>query len=167
MNTRLIKSSLLAISLLATGCIGSAQVHYQDEVGGVLTLKGAENKAMEHAHSQMAAHCGPGNYRITRKERVVVGQEQYQNTYGDYTEQRVGRTDQQAASQSTSSTDVGRTRNGGYVDSRSQSSGVASSQSHEITDGSNSSTTVAGQREVREFRIHYGCGQQQSRVGLR
>ena len=64
---------VFAVALLAA--CGSARVVQQNQTGGVIALNGDPGKAMEAAHREMAAHCGPGNYRIVEKNEVVVGQD--------------------------------------------------------------------------------------------
>lgn len=82
------RSALVMLCLATTaGCaMGSAYVYQQDLRGGVLALQGDEKKAIEDAHAKMAAHCGAGNYRVYKRETVVVGQEQYTDTMSDYSE---------------------------------------------------------------------------------
>ncbi len=62
------------LPLLGACVLGYAEVIEQDMNGGVLALKGAESHAMEDAQKKMAAHCGPGNFRIVKRESVVIGQ---------------------------------------------------------------------------------------------
>lgn len=82
------RAALMMLCLATTaGCaMGSAYVYQQDLRGGVLALQGDEQKAIEDAHAKMAAHCGAGNYRVYKRETVVVGQEEYTDTVSDYSE---------------------------------------------------------------------------------
>jgi hypothetical protein len=64
---------VLAAALLAA--CGSARVVQRNQVGGVIALNGDQGKAMEEAHREMAAHCGPGNYTIVQEGEVVIGQD--------------------------------------------------------------------------------------------
>ena len=66
--------SVLALPLLGGCMLGYAEVISQDMNGGVLALKGADKHAMEDANQKMAAHCGPGNFQIVKRESVVIGQ---------------------------------------------------------------------------------------------
>jgi hypothetical protein len=67
-------AALLAATLLAA--CGSARYVNRTQYNGVIALEGDRNKAMEQAHQQMAAHCGPGQYTILREGETVVGQDQ-------------------------------------------------------------------------------------------
>ena len=78
---------LAAVLLIACG---SARVVQQNQTGGVIALNGDPGKAMEAAHREMAAHCGPGNYTIVDKREVVVGQDTVARA--DTYEQRDGTT---------------------------------------------------------------------------
>ncbi len=72
-NRRVAWNWAAALTLLAGCTLGYAEVVSRDTSGGILALKGARSHAMEDAHKQMAAHCGPGQYRIVKEERVAVG----------------------------------------------------------------------------------------------
>jgi hypothetical protein len=61
-------------AVLLVAC-GSHRVVQQTQTGGVIALNGDRGKAMEGAHREMAAHCGPGNYTIVHQGEVVVGQD--------------------------------------------------------------------------------------------
>jgi hypothetical protein len=67
-------AGLLSLTLLAA--CGSARYVNRTQYNGVIALEGDRNKAMEQAHQQMAAHCGPGQYTIIREGETVVGQDQ-------------------------------------------------------------------------------------------
>jgi hypothetical protein len=67
-------AGLLSLALLAA--CGSARYVNRTQYNGVIALEGDRNKAMEQAHQQMAAHCGPGQYTIIREGETVVGQDQ-------------------------------------------------------------------------------------------
>ena len=54
---------------------GSARIVQRNATGGVIALNGDPGKAMEGAHREMAAHCGPGNYTILEEREHVVGQD--------------------------------------------------------------------------------------------
>src|SRR5262245_27228239 len=52
--------------VLALAACGSARSIQRTPTGGIIELQGDQNKAMEDANAQMAAHCGgPQNVQIT------------------------------------------------------------------------------------------------------
>jgi hypothetical protein len=169
---RIAKVVLVALfGFLAPGCVGTAQVFYQDAAGGVLALHGMEDRAMEDAVRQMTLHCGPSNFVIVRRETVVVGQENYSQT--DYAErertqeqvvQNGGTVSQQGYGEQTSThatpTPYGpgattTTQGGGYQSTAGYNQTDARGQT--VTQGGSSS--VSGVRDVRETRVHYQCRQ--------
>jgi|GEM_PF-2502677 len=175
----------ISITLSAVGCIGSAQVYYQDQNRGVLVLDGDEDKAVEDAHKRMAAHCGPGRYQVTKRETIVVGHESYARSATDHTESE----DRQRATASAGDRERERTLDTegevvvsesetrdsgpGYADRDAQTDvyaagsereteresyreGSAEAQSRDL-DAQTRTDSVAGTREVREQRLHYQC----------
>ena len=52
---------------------GSARVIQRNQSGGVIELNGDRGKAMEQAHQEMAAHCGPNNYNIVQEGEEAIG----------------------------------------------------------------------------------------------
>ena len=62
-------------AVLATAGCGSARLVSRNQTGGVIALQGDRQKAMEQAHQEMSAHCGPGAYRIVEEGEHVVGSE--------------------------------------------------------------------------------------------
>ena len=52
---------------------GSARVIQRNQSGGVIELNGDRGKAMEQAHQEMAAHCGPNNYQIVQEGEEAIG----------------------------------------------------------------------------------------------
>lgn len=72
---------LLGAALLAA--CGSARVVQRTQYGGVVALEGDRGKAMERAHSEMAAHCGAGNYTIVQEGEEVIGSD---TEYGERTD---------------------------------------------------------------------------------
>jgi len=64
----------LGLFLVLAAC-GSARVIQRNQSGGVIELNGDRGKAMEQAHQEMAAHCGPNNYQIVQEGEEVVGTE--------------------------------------------------------------------------------------------
>ena len=64
----------LALGLVvALAACGSARVISRTEAGGVIELQGDRGKAMEQANSEMNAHCGPGNFKITQEGEEAIG----------------------------------------------------------------------------------------------
>lgn len=63
--------------VLALAACGSARVIQRSQGGGVIELQGDRGKAMEQANSEMAAHCGPGNYTITQEGEEAIGTDTY------------------------------------------------------------------------------------------
>lgn len=175
-----------AALLLAAGCVGHANIHYQDTQGGVLTLQGNEGKALEDAQAKMAAHCGVAGYQIVKRETVVVGQENYTHARTDYqeredsqrTEDTIGESheenqygyDHQASSTSDSGSYDGAYQDHAYQDSEAQASGGGYSttdqgyQESTVEDqsvdraGTQTNQQVSGTRNVTEARVHYVCG---------
>jgi len=74
------------LAALLAAC-GTARVVNRSQYGGTIALQGDRNKAMEQAHQEMSAHCGPGNYTIVREGEVVVGQDQVARSDTDYDKQ--------------------------------------------------------------------------------
>ncbi len=62
-----------AVTASVLGACGHTQVIYREGAGGQLAFKGRRAPGLKRAQQEMAAHCGPSNYRITREERVVLG----------------------------------------------------------------------------------------------
>jgi hypothetical protein len=52
---------------------GHAEMVRRDKAGGVLSLQGDRNKAMEDAKNQMTANC-PSGYQIVSEEMAKVGE---------------------------------------------------------------------------------------------
>ncbi|MBX3156823.1 MAG: hypothetical protein KF773_12565 [Deltaproteobacteria bacterium] len=95
--------------VLALAACGSARVIQRNASGGVIELQGDRGKAMEDANSQMASHCGPGNYRIDSEGEEVIGQDTVSRTdeAQDTKTSRSGR----RSSTDTTSTNTTSTRN--------------------------------------------------------
>ncbi len=146
----------IAGTLFLAACFGSAQVHYQDTHGGVLSLSGAQDKAMESAHQQMAMHCGPGNYQVVKQERVVVGQET--NNY--HSEQQDEVRDRQRQGYGQASAESGRDRYGEYAHVQGSSQEAEQERGRTNTEAHSQSVTT----DVTEFRIHYQCGHGDARA---
>lgn len=168
-------------------CGGAARLHYQDARSGVFVLEGDRDKAMEDAQKKMAAHCGPGAYRIVKQETVVVGREQYTNTYQDYEEDRARQRNTDSASASDTQTDYAETNTtdvavdstaasgpghdsqstavsaesttSGFEDTSTTDTASTREDEAETARGSARSSTVTGERDVNEFRVHYICVQ--------
>ena len=176
----------LALAPLLTGCaMGSAKIWAQDTTGGILALNGDEGKAMEDADKKMAAHCGLGNYMIVRRETVVVGKENYENTqYGE--REDTAQASAQAGESTTEhgeSTDTtvqggssqvavpGGTYQSGAASSSTQSGGyqTTSGSSAQVAQGTREtqggSSRVSGVRDVTETRVHYQCRSGQPQYG--
>lgn len=184
---------LAGLLALGAGCVGSAQVRYQDANGGVLTLQGDEQKSMEDAYKRMAAHCGPAGYSIVKRETVVVGQEQYTNTNKGYAEQEDRSRDEDTVGSHDTDTEYGEDRvqtadaeahsYDGRSSSHDQASATAtdSKEGYESTTedyaeskredestqrtGNESTNTVSGTRDVNEVRLHYACGGKNQTAG--
>ena len=60
--------------MLFAAC-GAARTVNRNQYGGTIALEGDRNKAMERAHQQMTAHCGPNNYTIVSEGETVIGQD--------------------------------------------------------------------------------------------
>lgn len=173
----------MLLCALASGCaMGSSYIYEQDTRGGILTLEGSEEDALEDARKKMAAHCGVGNYQVVRRETVVVGEEQYTDTNSGYVEtgerQREEVTDTETQEdteygydETTDTTVVNEptptgdathagtdTSGGGYQSTNGASSSTTLEDERERREGQESSSTVSGTREVRERRLHYVCG---------
>lgn len=68
MKTTLI--TLILLTLMATGCAGSAQLARKDSTGGTVALEGPYMPAMGEARMLMVEHCG-GRFTATEQgERV-------------------------------------------------------------------------------------------------
>lgn len=83
----------LGLLVVLSAC-GSARVVQRTQAGGVIALQGDRGKAMEDAHSQMAGHCGPGNYTIVQEGEEAIGTDtmsREDTAYGEQTS-RSGRT---------------------------------------------------------------------------
>src|SRR5262245_65067008 len=78
LSRRLFVASVISVGALGglTAC-GSARVIQRNQGGGVIELQGDRGKAMEQANSEMAAHCGPGNYTITQEGEEAIGTDTY------------------------------------------------------------------------------------------
>jgi hypothetical protein len=172
--------SAAALALGAGACaMGSAEVFAQDQAGGTLILKGDEGKAMEDANKKMALHCGMGNFTVVKRETLVVGHENYSDSYATQqaTEDQQsaavvassGQTTTDSASQGSSAAVVGSDGYGnaygaeGHQDSSSTTTTsdqatVAAGASSTQVQGSQQASSVSGTREVREARISYACG---------
>ena len=96
--------------VLALAACGSARVIQRSQTGGVIELQGDRGKAMEQANSEMASHCGPGNYQITQEGEEAIGTDTY------------SREDTSAASQTSRS---GRTTQAGSTTTGAQSTRTA------------------------------------------
>lgn len=170
-----------ALAANAGGCaMGSAKIFAQDQAGGTLILEGDENKALEDANKKMAQHCGMGNFTIVKRETIVVGHENYSDSYASQqgTEDTQaagvvatsGQTTEDTASQGSSGAVVGQDPYTGEVygaeghqDSSSTTTTndqttVAAGASSTQTQGSQQASSVSGTREVRENRLTYACG---------
>lgn len=79
--------------VLALAACGSAKVINRTQTGGVIQLDGDRGKAMEQANSEMAKHCGPGNYTITQEGEEAIGTDTYsrEDTASDSSVSRSGR----------------------------------------------------------------------------
>ena len=62
----------LGLFIVLAAC-GSARVIQRNQSGGVIELNGDRGKAMEQAHREMAAHCGPNNYQIVQEGEEAIG----------------------------------------------------------------------------------------------
>jgi len=96
--------------VLALAACGSARVIQRTQTGGVIELQGDRGKAMEQANSEMASHCGPGNFDITQEGEEAIGTDTY------------SREDTNAASQTSRS---GRTTTAGSTTQGQQSTRTA------------------------------------------
>lgn len=176
---------IACVLVLATGCMGSASIYYQDRGGGVLALHDDEDRAMKDAFGKMAAHCGPAGYQIVKRETVVVGQENYTEGHRSYGEDQASAhaKDTASVSHSESSYQGGSTTNVQSVDTTTQTrhgevatsdtsvTHSADGQSETTTSdasstratsqttirGGENSSSVSGTRQVTETRITYVC----------
>lgn len=123
--------------LVMLGACGHSSVLKQDERGGVLVLNGEEGAAMKDANQRMERHCAPKGYKVVKRERVTVGQEQYATQRTDYQEQNKVRGAAAAK----------RTSRGAVV------AGAAQSDQR----GAEQTTVVSGVRDVQETRLTYQC----------
>lgn len=165
-------SAAFVAVLFSSGCmLGSAQIRYQDQAGGVLVLDGDQNKAMQDAQQKMAQHCGPGNYQIVKRETVKVGTEQYAQSNTNYGERTDRARDEDTVADGysdTTTTHDSATSNDGWGNTDHASdttttndSGYASSTSEDestVTQGGQTTSSVQGVRDVNEIRLHYQCG---------
>ncbi len=151
------RSSLVAALGFATallGCAGHAGIHYQDQKGGILTLEGDADKAAQDAHRKMGAHCGAGNYQIVKRERVVVGQETYEQESTDYEENE----ESQRTADQVDSEDSDSVADESYASESSVAETSVQEDEKKETTGNVASSRVSGTRDVHEMRIHYRCG---------
>lgn len=65
-------AGLVAATTLLGAC-GHTELVYREPAGGQVALKGNRRAARQQAHVEMAEHCGPNGYRVTREETVVLG----------------------------------------------------------------------------------------------
>jgi hypothetical protein len=65
--------AVASVAALLVAACGSARTVRRTQTGGTVALQGDQRKAMEDAHNQMSAHCGPNNYTIVEEGEVVVG----------------------------------------------------------------------------------------------
>ena len=128
----------LMCSALFLGCVGTAELVTQNQVGGVYRLTGIRDKAMADAHKQMAAHCGPGNYTVTQQGEEAIGTDVIARSDTNYGEDSVAGA---AGSSSTS----GNTTNSSAV-------GASSTRGGSSTEG------ITSTRTATEWRLHYVCG---------
>jgi hypothetical protein len=105
----MLRKVTLGLVLILAAC-GSARVIQRTQTGGVIELQGDRGKAMEQANSEMASHCGPGNYTITQEGEEAIGTDTY------------SREDTNAASQTSRS---GRTTTAGSTTTGAQSTRTA------------------------------------------
>ncbi len=68
----MVRNVSLGLVLVLAAC-GSARVISRNQSGGVIELSGDRGKAMEQAHREMGAHCGPNNYQITQEGEEAIG----------------------------------------------------------------------------------------------
>lgn len=128
------------IALLASpmlGACGYATINYQDAQGGVLVVGDFDGSSMEDARELMISHCGVGKFRVIRKERVVVGSENYAHSQTDYGSRTDG------------------TKDGVKVESGNTE--VTKEDSTKVTQGGESTSAVSGTRDVTEARVTYEC----------
>jgi len=130
----LVLASALSAPLAACGY---ATINYQDAQGGVLVVADFDGSSMEKAREMMIAHCGVGKFRVTKKERVVVGAENYAHSNTDYGSRTDG------------------TKDG--VKTETGNKEVTTEDTTAVTRGGESTTAVSGTRDVTEARVTYEC----------
>ena len=83
----------LGLLIATVAACGSAKVIQRTQTGGIIELDGDRTKAMESAQSEMAAHCGPGNYTIVQEGEEAIGTDTIvtEDTASDTTTSRSGR----------------------------------------------------------------------------
>ena len=79
---------------------GSAKVIQRTQTGGIIQLDGDRGKAMEQANSEMARHCGPGNYTITQEGEEAIGTDTFSRE-DSASDSSVSRNGRHASSDST------------------------------------------------------------------
>ncbi|HVK78885.1 MAG TPA: hypothetical protein VM734_36550 [Kofleriaceae bacterium] len=125
-------SAVLGAALLA-GC-GSARVVTRNQYGGVIALQGDRGKAMEQAHKEMSAHCGPSNYQITQEGEEVIGQDTFHNSDTSYGEDTA------------------------YGEGTTTSGNSSATAGGSSTRGGSSTSATTSTRNAVEWRVHYQCG---------
>jgi hypothetical protein len=125
-----------AMSAPLAAC-GYATINYQDANGGVLVVGDFDDSSMEKAREMMISHCGVGKFRVIKRERVVVGAENYSHAQTDYGSRTDGTKDEVK-------TDHGSTE-------------VKTEDSTAVTTGGETTTAVSGTRDVTEARVTYEC----------
>ncbi len=123
---------LLCGALLAA--CGSVRPVKRTQYGGRLALEGDRSKAMEAAHKEMAAHCGPGNYTIIEEGEVVIGTDTFARSDTNYGEDTA------------------------YAEGTSTSGNSSATAGGASTRGGSSTTAQQSTRDAKEWQIEYQCG---------
>ena len=123
----------LLLSALVAAC-GSARVIQRTQYGGTIALQGDRGKAMEQAHKEMGAHCGPGNYSIIQEGEEVVGTDTVARSDTDYGEDTA------------------------YAEGTQNSGDSSSTAGGSSTRGGSSTQAASSTRDAVEWRVHYQCG---------
>ena len=145
---------LCVLCIFGLGACASAQVFYQDQQGGILTVSGSEEGMMAAAQERMAAHCGSRGYTIVKRFTVIVGSESYSQTnYQDVAKENKTKVDSAEAS---SEAKVRDTHNGSKQSANASQTNVSREANQKVTTGEERS--VSNTRDLTEHRVAYRCG---------
>jgi hypothetical protein len=124
----------LGLLLATIAACGTARVVQRTQYGGIIALQGDRGKAMEQAHKEMGAHCGPNNYSIIQEGEEVIGTDTVAQSNTDYGEDTA------------------------YAEGTQNSGNSSSTAGGSSTRGGSSTNAASSTRDAVEWRVHYQCG---------